>query len=83
MGRALVCEHKRLAVRGGEVTQEAGKLNVLFFGNSRILAGLVPAEFDALGGGRTFSWNLALPALPIGPQYFEFKEYLEHHPRQG
>jgi hypothetical protein len=40
----------------------------------------VPAEFDRLSGGRTYSYNLALPALPIGSSFFILKDYLSVHP---
>ncbi|UCH98183.1 MAG: hypothetical protein JSV88_15405, partial [Candidatus Aminicenantes bacterium] len=56
------------------------KINVLFMGTSRILAGIAPTFFDELSGGRTLSYNLALPALPISSAYFVLKDYLEKNP---
>lgn len=76
-GAAIVCEHKRLLVRKGMVKYAPGKTNILFMGNSKILAGLIPETFDKLSGGKTYSYNLALPALPIAPLYFTLKDYLK------
>lgn len=59
-GAAIVCEHKRLLVRKGLVKYAPGKTNIIFMGNSKILAGLVPDTFDKLSGGKTYSYNLAL-----------------------
>ncbi len=79
-GAALVCETKREMVRSGEAGYQEGKVNVLFLGTSRILAGIIPERFDQLSGGRTYSYNLALPALPIGPAYYILKDYLDRNP---
>jgi len=79
-GAALVCETKRNMVRSGEVSYEKGKNNVLFLGTSRILAGIVPTYFDRLSKGKTFSYNLALPALPISSSYFVLRDYLGKNP---
>ena len=79
-GAALVCETKREMVRSGEVNYVKGKINVLFMGSSRILAGIVPTYFDQLSGGKTFSFNLALPALSISSSYFVLKDYLVKNP---
>jgi hypothetical protein len=79
-GAALVCETKREMVRSGEVSYIKGKINVLFMGTSRILAGIVPAYFDRLNGGKTFSYNLALPALPVSSAYFVLEDYLGNNP---
>lgn len=79
-GAALVCESKREMVRSGEICYQEGKVNVLFLGTSRILAGIIPGRFDRLSGGKTYSYNLALPALPIGSAYFILKDYLERNP---
>jgi hypothetical protein len=79
-GAALICEAKREQVRSGEVRYQPGKLNVLFMGNSRILAGVVPPRFDELAAGRTSTWNLALPASPIAMHYFVLRDYLERNP---
>jgi hypothetical protein len=77
-GAAFVCETKREMVRSGEIHPKKGKVNVLFMGTSHILAGIVPDEFDRLSSGRTYSYNLALPALGIGSSYFILKDWLEH-----
>jgi hypothetical protein len=82
-GAALVCETKREMVRSGEVNGVKGKINVLFMGSSRILAGIVPTYFDQLSGGKTFSFNLALPALPISSSYFVLQDYLVKNPPPG
>lgn len=79
-GAALVCETKREMVRSGEVSYVKGKINVLFMGTSRILASIVPTYFDQLSGGKTFSFNLALPALPISSSYFVLQDYLVKNP---
>ena len=79
-GAALVCETKRNMVRSGAFHYEKDKINVLFMGTSQILAGIVPTFFDELSGGRTLSYNLALPALPISSSYFVLKDYLEKNP---
>ena len=79
-GAALVCETKRDMVRSGAIHYETGKTNVLFMGTSRILAGINPTFFDQLAGGKTFSYNLALPALPISSAYFVLKDYLGKNP---
>lgn len=79
-GAALVCEAKRQAVRDGRFAQRAGKTNVLFFGTSRMLAGLVPSRFDALNRSRTASLNLGLPALTIDAAYLMLRDWLAHNP---
>ncbi|NIM13899.1 MAG: DUF1574 domain-containing protein [Candidatus Aminicenantes bacterium] len=79
-GAALVCESKREMVQSGAIHYKKNKINVLFMGTSRMLAGIVPAVFDRLSGGKTFSYNLAFPALPISSAYFTLKDYLEKNP---
>ncbi len=79
-GAALVCQQKRWLIQSGVVSYLPNKKNVLFMGTSRILAGIVPAYFDELSGGQTFSYNLAFPALTISSSYFALKEYLEKNP---
>jgi hypothetical protein len=79
-GAALVCQTKREMVRRGSVRYKENKINVLFLGTSRILAGIVPALFDGLSGEETYSYNLALPALPISSSYFLLKDWLEKNP---
>lgn len=79
-GAAQVCETKRNMIRSGAVHYEKDKVNVLFLGTSRILAGIAPIYFDELNGGKTFSYNLALPGLPISSAYFVLRDYLERNP---
>lgn len=79
-GATVICLEKRAAVRTGQIRAQAGRDNVLFLGHSAVLAGIVPQQFDDAAGGRICSWNLSLPALPIGPHYFLLKEYLRHNP---
>ena len=75
-----LCAAKRNAVRSGVIRGEPGRTNVLFMGDSQILAGIMPSEFDGLCDNRTYSWNLALPAMPVGPQYFQLQDYLKKNP---
>ena len=79
-GAALVCETKRQMIRSGTIHYEKNKDNVLFLGTSRILAGISPTYFDELNGGKTYSYNLALPGLPISSAYFVLQDYLEKNP---
>jgi hypothetical protein len=80
-GAAQVCETKRELIRNGVIHPASGKENVLFLGTSRILAGIMPNYFDELNGGRTSSYNMALPGLPISSAYFVLQDYLEKNPR--
>ena len=82
-GAALVCQTKREMVREGTVHYEKNKVNVLFMGTSRILAGIIPVLFDELSGKQIFSYNLALPALPISSSYFLLRDWLEKNPAPG
>lgn len=79
-GAAMVCETKREMIRTGDIHYKKGKVNVLFLGTSRVLAGIKPAYFDELTEGKTFSYNLALPGLAIGSYYFVLRDYLEKNP---
>lgn len=79
-GAAQVCETKRQMIRSGDIHYVKDKDNVLFLGTSRILAGVAPTYFDELNGGKTFSYNLALPGLPISSAYFVLRDYLEKNP---
>lgn len=79
-GAAQVCETKRQMIRSGAIHYEPDKDNVLFLGTSRILAGIAPTYFDELNGGQTYSYNLALPGLPISSAYFVLRDYLEKNP---
>ncbi|MCP5053734.1 MAG: DUF1574 domain-containing protein, partial [bacterium] len=63
-----------------EITGKKDKINVLFMGSSRILFGVVPEEFDRAADGRTNSYNLGMPALPISSSYFILKDYLRNNP---
>ncbi len=75
-GVFMVGERKRNWAREKNSFQK-DKLSVVFLGNSIQLAGLKPDVFDAALKGKTESFNLALPALPIGPGYFAVKEMTE------
>lgn len=78
---AQVCARKRELVRAGRfTTSPAARPNVVFLGDSRVLCGALPAAFEEALGGRVHALNLALPALTIGPHYFEMKEYLGRNP---
>lgn len=79
-GASVICEAKRKFVRHGGVVWQRKQLNVLFMGNSKILSGIIPRTFDSVLNGKTNSFNLALPALPIAPNYFELRDYLKHSP---
>jgi hypothetical protein len=79
-GAAQVCEIKRRMVRSGAIHYIKDKDNVLFLGTSRILAGITPTYFDELNEDKTYSYNLALPGLPISSSYFVLREYLEQNP---
>ncbi len=80
-GTKQVVRCKRQWARSGWISRQAGGRDVvLFLGNSKVSAGIVPELFDRANGGRVFSFNLALPALPLGPHYFMLKEYLRHNP---
>ncbi|MFH0753764.1 MAG: hypothetical protein V2A70_04295 [Candidatus Omnitrophota bacterium] len=80
-GTKQVVRLKRLWARDTRVSRQAqGKGVVLFLGNSKVCAGIIPAVFDRVNEGRFFSYNLALPALPLAPHYFLLKDYLQHNP---
>jgi hypothetical protein len=78
-GASLVCQEKRKAVRENHWDIPADRDVVLFFGASGVLSSLIPEVFDSLMYQKTYSLNLALPALPIGPYYHTLIEYLEQH----
>jgi len=52
---------------------------VFFLGNSYIVMGIIPEAFDRENSCVTYSYNMALPALPLAPQYFMLKEYLKNN----
>jgi hypothetical protein len=81
-GASIVCEQKRIAVRDQKwsVSDTEDKINILYFGASGILSAIIPEVFDSLMKNRTYSLNLALPALPIGPYYHYLKDFLKHNP---
>jgi hypothetical protein len=56
-----------------------GKDTVIFLGNSKITAGLIPELFDRETGNKTHSFNLSLPALPLAPHYFLLRDYLKNN----
>lgn len=80
-GTKQVVRCKRQWAQGDWIAKEAGGRDiVLFLGNSKVSAGIVPELFDRANGGKVISFNMALPALPLGPHYFLLKEYLRHNP---
>jgi len=79
-GASVICEKKRKFVRDGGVRYKNGKVNVVFMGHSKILAGIIPRYFDTLTNNKAYSFNLSLPGLPIAPHYFVLKDYLEKTP---
>ena len=79
-GAEIICEEKRKAVRSGKLGNRLGRKNVLFMGHSKILSGIIPEYFDSLLDHKVYSLNLSLPALPIGPHYFELLDYLKCNP---
>jgi len=79
-GSALVCEKKRQLIQSGTIPYYKDRQNVLFMGTSRIMAGIIPRYFDELSKEKTFSYNLAFPALTINAGYFALKEYLLTNP---
>ena len=80
-GTKQVVRCKRQWVRTDEISKQAGGQDiVLFLGNSKIVAGIIPEVFDRANGHKIFSFNLALSALPLGPNYFMLKDYLQHNP---
>ncbi|MCP5106654.1 MAG: DUF1574 domain-containing protein [bacterium] len=79
-GASVICESKRDFVRSGGIPHEKDKKNILFMGSSQILSGIKPLLFDRLCGGAVHSYNLALPALSIGPYYFQLNDYLKTNP---
>ena len=79
-GASIVCEKKREAVRQNQWDIPNNKENVLFFGASGILSAVIPHVFDSVMDQKTYSLNLALPALPIGSYYHCLLDYLESNP---
>ena len=52
---------------------------VFFMGDSKIAGGLIPEVFDR-ETGTTYSYNLSLPGMPLGPHYFLIEEHLKKNP---
>ncbi len=77
---SLLGQEKREAVREGVFSYVKEKNNILFLGSSDLMTGIIPELFDSLSGDKTYSLNLALPALPIGPNYFTLIDYLDNNP---
>ncbi|MFN0117489.1 MAG: hypothetical protein ACKVQC_04240 [Elusimicrobiota bacterium] len=76
-GVFVIGQAKREWIRKQQPKFELGKIKVVFLGNSIILSGIIPEEFDRTFSGKTSTINLALPALPIGPGYFALKDLVE------
>ncbi len=58
-GAVIVTEAKRGALPFPEAVPQSRRLVV--FGNSKVLTGFLPEEFDRASGGRFYSWNGGLP----------------------
>lgn len=52
---------------------------VFFMGDSKIAGGIIPEVFDR-ETENTYSYNLSLPGMPLGPHYFLIEEYLKRNP---
>ena len=75
-----VVAFKRDWVRSvGFLRDSSGKDSVFFIGTSKITAGIIPEEFDNRLNGRVYSYNLALPALPLAPHFFMLEDYLKRN----
>lgn len=60
-GSELIYKTKVRALKTADVFPPAGGPRVVVIGNSRTLAGFIPARFDAAVGGGCVSYNLGLP----------------------
>lgn len=69
---------KRDWARDGWVQFNPGKTRIAVLGDSRMLAAVDPAAFDAATGERTHTINLALPASTTATHLAMFREALEH-----
>jgi hypothetical protein len=78
-GASIICETKRQSVRDGRLGGKQGAPNVVILGDSRVLAGVIPEVFDNAVGRAMHSTNLALPALPIGPDLYVLRDYVERN----
>lgn len=65
-GTRVILDAKKQVIAGGEVfPKEAdAKYRIAVFGESRILCGFIPEQFDEANGGRTVSYNLGMPGDP-------------------
>jgi len=79
-GARQVVNIKREWAKSRFAERNAERKVVLFMGDSKIAAGLIPKVFDAASGGKTRSYNMALPGLPLAPHYFLLADYLKHNP---
>jgi hypothetical protein len=79
-GASIIGQKKREAVRNQTLKSSQEHINILFFGASDILSGIIPDVFDSVMEYRTYSLNLALPALPIGSSYFYLRDYVTKNP---
>jgi len=77
-GAAIICESKRHLVRSNQINNNK-RINTFFIGNSKILTGLIPDYFDMDLNGAVTSFNLSLPALPVGPHYYCLKDYIKNN----
>jgi len=84
----LLVKFKRQWVRSASIIKAPDDKDLVFFlGHSKILSTIIPELFDRENAYSTYSYNLALPGLPLAPHYFMLKDYLEknkppqiHHP---
>ena len=79
-GSKQVVQYKRQWARDNDFIKRVQDKDLVFFlGNSIVAAGIIPEIFDEINDHTTYSYNLALPALPLAPHYFLLKDYLKKH----
>ncbi len=79
-GSKQIVQYKReWARRDHSADMPQGRKLVVFMGASAMVSGLIPELFDQLNKNRTYSVNLALPALPLAPHYYMLRDYLQNN----
>jgi hypothetical protein len=79
-GSKQIVQYKREWVREKNVVpKNKDRDTVFFFGSSKVAAGVLPNLFDRLNQNKTNSYNLALPALPLGPHYYMLRNFLKNN----
>jgi hypothetical protein len=79
-GTKQAVRYKRQIAKSKDLFRaETGRDVVIFLGNSKILAGIIPQVFDQENSGITYSYNFSLSALPLAPHYFLLKDYLKNN----